>query len=280
MTCNHPFIHNGLLLPCGKCTACRISKASEWTQRIQDELVFYKEAIFTTLTYDDQHIIETDYQLQKADLQKFLKRLRKDLYPRKIKYFACGEYGEKNERPHYHLIILGMGVTYGDKLIFKRIVGVNEDDIIQSRWKKGYVYHGTVTRDSIRYTVDYIHKKYLEKYKDGTRTKPFQLVSKGMGKEYALKYKDRFQKNGTRTIRGNEVALPRYYVNLLDIDEDVMKKRKRERRKEIFDNFKENNAIYLHGVFRPIISQDLIDVNKWKQAKLDAFINLKAKGNL
>lgn len=41
--------------------------------------------------------------LSKSDLQKFLKRLRK-AYGKKVRYFACGEYGPKTFRPHYHLL--------------------------------------------------------------------------------------------------------------------------------------------------------------------------------
>ena len=41
--------------------------------------------------------------LSKDDLQKFFKRLRKN-YGKKVRYFACGEYGPKHYRPHYHLL--------------------------------------------------------------------------------------------------------------------------------------------------------------------------------
>ena len=61
----------------------------------------------------------------KADLQKFFKRLRRDTNT-PIKYFACGEYGKRSrliqtrsgrlyqtdgDRPHYHFILYGIGLT-------------------------------------------------------------------------------------------------------------------------------------------------------------------------
>ena len=41
--------------------------------------------------------------LSKTDLQKFFKRLRKS-YGKKVRYFACGEYGPEHFRPHYHVL--------------------------------------------------------------------------------------------------------------------------------------------------------------------------------
>ena len=47
--------------------------------------------------------------LVKSDLQKFFKRLRKRLsyaFPTLlIKYFACGEYGSRTFRPHFHVVV-------------------------------------------------------------------------------------------------------------------------------------------------------------------------------
>ena len=42
--------------------------------------------------------------LQKSDLQKFFKRLRKKTHE-KISYYAVGEYGDNTQRPHYHIIL-------------------------------------------------------------------------------------------------------------------------------------------------------------------------------
>lgn len=41
--------------------------------------------------------------LSKTDVQKFLKRLRKN-YGKKVRYFICGEYGPKSFKPHYHIL--------------------------------------------------------------------------------------------------------------------------------------------------------------------------------
>ena len=97
-----------LQVACGKCPACRVRRSSDWTLRLSHEYSLHEhKGIFLTLTYDDKHI-PTFQSVIKKDLQDFIKRLRKKIYPRKIKYFACGEYGSKNNRPHYHLILFGV----------------------------------------------------------------------------------------------------------------------------------------------------------------------------
>ena len=61
-----------------------------------------------TLTFNDENL--GDNNLEKSELQKFFKRLRKrhekDINF-KIKYLACGEYGKKRGRKHYHVILIG-----------------------------------------------------------------------------------------------------------------------------------------------------------------------------
>jgi len=100
---------DGLLVPCGKCMHCRVAKRREWSLRMLHELDEHEDSIFITLTYDEDNVPE-NMSLRKADLQKFFKRLRKALGDRTIKYFACGEYGDKTERLHYHSIIFGLSL--------------------------------------------------------------------------------------------------------------------------------------------------------------------------
>lgn len=103
MQCSKPIFlkEKGLEVPCGKCINCRVSRSREWTIRLMNELQYYKTSLFVTLTYDDEHL-PSDNGLHISDLQKYFKRLRRDLdySNRKIKYFACGEYGDQFGRPH------------------------------------------------------------------------------------------------------------------------------------------------------------------------------------
>jgi len=70
---------------------------------------------FATLTYSDEFLPQ-DQNLKPDDLTKFLKRLRYNISPTKIRYFAVGEYGEHTWRPHYHLDLFGLSVTESDKV--------------------------------------------------------------------------------------------------------------------------------------------------------------------
>jgi hypothetical protein len=46
------------------------------------------------LTYDPEHLPE-DGSLNVVHFQKFMKRLRDRIKPLKIRFFHCGEYGDK-----------------------------------------------------------------------------------------------------------------------------------------------------------------------------------------
>ena len=77
---------------CGNCLPCLITRKQEWTLRIELEAKCHVANSFVTLTYDDV-FRPAGQTLVKDHLQKFIKRLRKAL-PYKIRYYACGEYGE------------------------------------------------------------------------------------------------------------------------------------------------------------------------------------------
>ena len=74
----------GLLVPCGKCMACRIAKTREWTVRMMNESNCHDKNVYVTLTYSDDYLPE-DLSLSKREAQLFLKRLRKSIEPPKIK---------------------------------------------------------------------------------------------------------------------------------------------------------------------------------------------------
>lgn len=219
MQCTNPIWldYRKITVPCQKCRGCRIRRSSEWTQRLIHESSTYgHRSCFITLTYSDK-FLPFNGTLLKEDLQKFFKRLRQRIKPKKIKYYACGEYGEVKGRCHYHAIILGLSNSDDD----------DRNNIISSwpycDWKKilrtpnGQKAIGMVTPDSIRYVADYIHKKYnnkdtkkvFEHY--GFKNPEFQVQSLGIGKDYALSQQEEIKKTGKILWRGKEIGIPRYY---------------------------------------------------------------------
>ena len=97
MQCTSPFLlklddGNIIEVPCGNCLSCKISRTREWTIRMMNELKYHEYSVFITLTFNEENKKE---QIEKRDLQLFFKRVRKNIGKRKIKYYACGEYGEK-----------------------------------------------------------------------------------------------------------------------------------------------------------------------------------------
>lgn len=139
-------------LPCQTCRGCREAQAKAWALRCQLELQQHTRAAFTTLTYDDAHVPVT---LSRRHLQLYLKRLRKSHHKRRksarpLRFFACGEYGEQNFRPHFHAIIYGLGET--------------DSDLVHEAWGLGFTRTDAVTPARIAYTAGYTAKK-LEHFK-------------------------------------------------------------------------------------------------------------------
>lgn len=196
--------------------ACRIRRTAEWTKRILDEAEG-KPSCFLTLTYNVENI-PSDLSLKKADLQKFFKRFRFHLKKQKIKYFACGEYGDKSSLPHYHMIIVGWKPPLEDlKFINKNVMSSR---IIEKIWPFGFNTAGTVTKESCQYVTGYIRKKlYGKEDHYYPREKPFQLSSQNFGFEYAEKYWKRILKG--ETVNGKNLGIPRYYIRKLGTTEDI-----------------------------------------------------------
>lgn len=164
MLCRNPFIRDktgkalhpavdsekldGTPFPCGQCLPCRINRRRVWTHRIMLESYLHKENCFITLTYAPDYL-PSGGNLVPRDTQLFLKRLRKMVSPRKIRYFIVGEYGDKTCRPHYHAIIFNLSY--------------DEESLIQKAWPFGLIHCGDVTFDSAAYVCGYVVKGMTRK---------------------------------------------------------------------------------------------------------------------
>lgn len=208
-------------VPCRKCLACRIAHSREWAIRLMHENAEQKKSGFVTLTYGDEYLPK-DGSLIKADLQKYLKRLRYIIEPKKIKYFAVGDYGEIKGRPHFHLIEFGLERDDHEM----QELYVTEGPLLDA-WGMGNVFLGTVTAASCRYVTDYIFKafdgsKAKEKY--GDKLPPFKTVSQGMGLAWVKRNQQYLEDNLCLTVNGQKYKLPRYYYSKMDGDKENISK--------------------------------------------------------
>lgn len=125
MRCLYPrFLTNTAgIVPCGRCLHCRVDKRRKKSSRIMLEGMLNEHILFVTLTYKDDFLPISAFHprtgefwghpsgtLDIGGFERFIKRLRKRMITNnyKLRYFACGEYGDQNWRPHYHLIIFGL----------------------------------------------------------------------------------------------------------------------------------------------------------------------------
>lgn len=143
------FLLQGTPFPCGQCLPCRINRRRIWTHRLMLEHLCCPDAVFLTLTYRDEDLPD-DAMLCKRDLQRYIKAIRNHFRKeRRVRYYACGEYGERTHRPHYHAILFG--------------VHDYEAPIVSQLWPYGGVAVGTVTPESIQYVAGYVCKKITTK---------------------------------------------------------------------------------------------------------------------
>ena len=161
---------------------------------------YYDRSCFITLTYSNE-FGPINPSLNKKHLPSFFKRLRKNT-SLDIKYFASGEYGEDNGRPHCHAIILGYRP---DDLVWDKKLKCYTSEYLRSIWKYGFVSVGSVTYDSCRYVCDYTFKKYTAKWNKeiyGDKEPPFQLQSQGIGLRYVEKNYKQIMDNLNITYKG------------------------------------------------------------------------------
>jgi len=232
---NKAYVDLPVKLPCGQCIGCRLEKARQWAIRCVHEASLWEKNCFITLTYNDDNL-PANGSVSKREFQLFMKRLRKKYNTHKIRYYACGEYGEKYSRPHYHACLFGFDfddkkVLYGGgEYIVYRSAGL--EDV----WKYGFSSIGELTFESAGYVARYVMKKLIGPRENeyGEKEKEFALMSrrKGIGNEWINKYKRDVYPKDFLTIRGKKMKPPMYYDNILEgLDPEMYKEVKEKRAK-------------------------------------------------
>ncbi len=234
---------------CGSCLGCRLDHALMWAVRIVHESHLYLDQqsnCFVTLTYRDAsectgqqlkdgQFIPPDLSLRPDDVSKFIRRLRKSV-SHKIRYFYCGEYGDENQRPHYHVCLFNH--SFSDQALFKDDQGfyTYTSATLSKLWPFGFSTVQALNFETAAYCARYALKKitgkkaethYLRCDDDGVafwilpeyirmstgRNKPC-----GIGAGFYAKFKNDIFPSDEVPVPGKGVIrkVPRYYQNILE----------------------------------------------------------------
>lgn len=222
-------------VPCGQCIGCRLDRSRAWAVRCVHESKMHNDNCFITLTYNNENIESLnindiddnkEYSLNKKHFVDFMKRLRRK-FGAGIRFFHCGEYGEKFGRPHHHACIFGL--DFKDKKIFSdrgglRKISLYTSETLEELWGFGYCIIGEVNFESAAYCARYICKKITgelaESHYNG-REPEYVTMSRrpGLGIEWYKEYGEDIHLRGDKVVldNGRFCKAPRYYDNVLKI---------------------------------------------------------------
>lgn len=148
MLCKNPYMGGATPHGCGQCLPCLINRRRQWMWRQYLESLCHDECCFVTLTYSED-TIPFGSTLRPAHLRDFIKRLRAYVAAhdegRTFRFFAVGEYGDENGRPHYHLSLFGLGYAAGPA--------------IRELWLYGHTYTAEFNESTAQYVAGYVTKK-------------------------------------------------------------------------------------------------------------------------
>ena len=229
-----PGVRNSIQLACGQCTGCRSEYSRQWAMRIVLEQSLWLNNIFITLTYDNDHLPEHN-TLIKKDFQDFMKRLRwnkQSTEENPVRFFHCGEYGDKFGRPHYHAILFN--TNFSDRKQLQGHKGLTTSETLSKLWGKGHSSIGDVTFQSAAYVAGYVQKKINGKQKDshyaiidtetgqyfGQRQQEYSTMSRnpGIAGNWLAQYKDDVYPSDNIHINGKEMQPPKSFDRLYEID--------------------------------------------------------------
>jgi len=251
------WVDRPLTIPCGQCVGCRLERSRQWAVRCVHEASLHEDNCFITLTYNNESLPE-DGSLNKKHFQDFMKRLRKKFKNKKIRYYHCGEYGDKNFRPHYHAIIFGL--EFDDQKLFTVTNGekLYTSEILEKLWPFGFSTIGTVTFESAAYVARYVMKKVNGKnaknhYEriDSNTGEIYNLVPEyntmsrrpGIASKWFDKYKDDVYPSDNIHLREKTFRPPKFYDKMYEhLMPDEMEKIKKQRMINMAKHADDNTA--------------------------------------
>lgn len=193
------------------------------------EAQMHQQNCFVTLTYNNINAPE-DFSLNHHHFVLFMRRLRK-WAKKEIRFYMCGEYGEKTSRPHFHACLFG--IDFADRYYWSKGPSGSKNyrsPTLEKLWTQGNSLVGDITFESAAYTARYIMKKITFKNQTReerknreiinpetaeitTRKQEYNQMSRktGIGKTWLKKYAADVYPEGKVIVRGHPTNSPRYY---------------------------------------------------------------------
>lgn len=182
---------------------------------------------FITLTYEDSQLPCTEYgepTLYPKHLCDFVRALRSHFRNTRditgVRYFGAGEYGDKFDRPHYHLCLF----------IPFLITAAELRPIVVKFWSFGlvlgvYPFSAKLSEYIAKYST-----KRIGEVCDNGKVSPFARMSlkPAIGSAWIDKHSDFYRKNRLTVVydsSGTPFSLPRYYrdrVFTLDLYDEYL----------------------------------------------------------
>lgn len=258
-----------------------MEKARQWATRIMHESKMHYTNKFITLTYDNKYLSQNK-SLNKTDITLFLKRLRKHFSKQNLtlRFYQCGEYGDKFNRPHHHLALfvsptenLTLPALLSEPALSEHIFGdevlirtgekkLYESKILQSIWGKGLCSIADLNEETASYIAKYVTKKITgapAKHHYKGRMPEYTTMSRrpGIGKPWHDLYNQDVKNIDGVLSKGFILKPPRYYDNLYDkIDPLNLKERKEKRVAEA-----------KHYTYRELMAKKAVLKQKYKEYK-------------
>jgi hypothetical protein len=191
-------------------------------------------------------------------VQLFMKRLRKYYTGKSIRFYLCGEYGDKTGRPHYHILLFGH--DFADKKLYSENRGnkLYTSETLESLWPYGHCPIGQVTEQSAAYVARYIMKKINGDMAEDhyhavdsetgeiTKIKPeFSTMSRrpGIGsKWFEQNHHDLYSRGYYVDSNGKKYKIPKYYDKMLEEFDQFKFLDVKEKREELAELFEENHS--------------------------------------
>lgn len=269
-------------IPCGQCLECKIDNSKEWAQRSVAESMCHSENWFITLTYDDEHLpppilsfsrhsLDFGYwsPLVYRDFELFKKRLLerfRELGHTGIRFFACGEYGPNNGRPHFHAIFYNLPIPDLEKCFSNSLGGRKvtylSSKLIEDTWGNGFVTIGECNFDTSAYVARYVtkkmtnleehlYKRMCEDYNCDVLPPEFRQASRrpGLGRPYFDENFEKIYENDCVFLPNGKTPKPcAYYDNLYKIHHEPHLHELKLQRKAVAELQQKNELINIRDI--------------------------------